>query len=246
MSFEGTQQPPTPTEPAAPPAAVEPTAPVAPAEPPAAPDPFAPILQRFDAFEQQLQSLQQAVIPPEPASPPPAAPQPPAMRELLAELEDNHFNDDGSITVEGLLALNRLETQRLLEQQSASSAAERAEDRRVREMEALETRHATLLVNPDVVDAVADRVLGFAQRVASATGQDWRVLANTPAVIEEVLLAMYPQGEGGGGEPAPVPTPAVPLERPSAAAPTGGAPSGDDGDRLVALSQQGRFSVGKQ
>jgi hypothetical protein len=209
-------------------------------QPPAAPD---PVTERFDALERaftrSFEQLAQRL--PEPAAPP-AEPEAPEFTadDLLRELGDENFTDEGVLTAEGLVALARETAQRELESRDRRAEAQRAAERREQGLLALEQRYPALRDDPQVQAQVIQRVTNLAQSIAAGTGADPQLVAQDPTLVEQVYLSIAGAGSGtGGGEPPAQPSnPEVPVERPGGAS-VAQTPQKDRGDRLVELAQAG-------
>ncbi len=227
----------------------------APPPAPAAPaDPASQLLSRFDQFEQQfgerLSRLETPAAPAEPVADPEAqaaaraAEEDEILRGLLEELGEEDVAEDGGITVQGLMTLVDKRLQQHLSQRDARAAETAAEERRNEGWSRLEQQWPALQQDEAFQEAVGDRVIQEAQRIASAAlpgdAEAWKRIANEPTFVARVLEEHFK-----GSEPAPQPN--VPIERQSAAAGAAGAatPDGDDGDAIVAAMQSQRFRLGQ-
>lgn len=235
----------TPPE-AAPEAPPEGVAPVAPETPPTAPETqeLTPSEQRMlDIMERGFASFANLQArPPEPRAPEePAAPEYTA-DDLLRELDETNFTPDGEITLEGIQEFVRRTYEREAASARSRESARQAAESRTQGLQALEVRYPALKNDPAVIDAVADRALELAEGIVAGTGLDPAVVAQTPGLVEQVYLRLYPDANVAPAESADATTPPVPVERPGAAAATPAATK-DLGDELVELWQGSHHRV---
>lgn len=212
---------------------------------PAGPD-FAPVMERFDGLAQQFSeftgrigALEQRIPAQEPEEP-----EAPGFtyEDLMAELPEESFADDGqSLTVEGLLELSRRQAEQMLASREQASAQTALEQRREKEMVALEDEFPRLS-DQAVADEVADFAIATAIGVCEGTGRNPADLAMEPRFVRQMYLAYEAQKAQASGR-VPGSDPSVPVERPGGAGPAQEqGPS--DADRIVAISQRGKFRLG--
>lgn len=199
-----------------------------------------PTMERFDRMEQAIADLVARTPAPAPAAPAPVEEPAPdyTAEDLLRELGDENFNEDGVLTADGVMAFNRLQVQRELAARDAREGAARAQERRTAGLEALERRYPDLGTNMEVQTAVVNRVKRLAQSIAAGTGADPDVVAQEPELVEQVYISLYGNGSGGSGGQPETPTTPVPVTRPGGAS-VATTDTKDRGDRLVELAQGG-------
>jgi hypothetical protein len=214
---------------------------------------FSAFVSRFDEFASdvrgRVEAIEQRVAPAPEGEPEPEAPEAAyTMADLLNDLPDENFDEQGGLTMEGLEALITRAVNATVSQQftqrDTQSAQEAVADRRAAGLDALEEKYPDLS-DPQKAKPVLEEVCALARDIADGLpGVSWQSIAADPGLVERVYLAQKARAAAGASSDAPTPDP-VPLERPGGGGPVEQAPTGDDGDRIVALASASRFRLGR-
>jgi hypothetical protein len=206
----------------------------------AAPDPISKLTSAFETFQtdigSRLERIEQSRQDPEDEGEP-------ADEEDLPELEfefgDEDFDEQGQLTNDAQMREFANMMRAIAREEQAPIIAEREDQRRVAEADALEERYPALRD-----EATQDRYVEMTVQAARALGQP--ELAREPRFFEMVYL----QDLGKQGAEAEVPagsTRGATLERGGGASPAEGGDANDAiADRIVNVSKTGRFRLGSR
>jgi hypothetical protein len=204
----------------------------------AAPDPIEKLTSAFDSFQNDVGSRLDRIEQARPAAEEQDEDdEEDGLGELDFEFAEDDFDEQGQISQEAQMREWANMMRQIAREEQAPIIAEREDQRRVAEADALEERYPTLQ-DEKVQDKYVQMAVEEAQRLGMPE------LAREPRFFEQVFLSDL----GRQGIQAEVPagsTPGATLERGGGAPPAEGKSSTDEaGDRIVAVSQQGKFRLG--
>jgi hypothetical protein len=205
----------------------------------AAPDPIAKLTEAFDSFKSdvgsRLDRFEQSRSAPEEEAE--EQTEDDEIPELDFEFADQDFDEQGQLSHDAQMREFAKMMRAIAREENAPIIAERESERRVTEADALEERYPALRD-----EKLQDKYVEMTVEAARALGQP--ELAREPRFFEMVYL----QDLGKQGAEAEVPagsTPGATLERGGGAPPAEGpSPTEEAGDRIVAVSRNGRFRLG--
>jgi hypothetical protein len=204
----------------------------------AAPDPIEKLTSAFDSFQTDVGSRLDRIEQARPAAEETDEDEDEdPLGELGLEFADDDFDEQGQVSAEAQMREFANMMRAIAREEQAPIIAEREDQRRVAEADALEERYP-MLQDEKEQDKYVQMAVQEAQRLGMPE------LAREPRFFEQVFLSDL----GRQGIQAEVPagsTPGATLERGGGAPPAEGKSSTDEaGDRIVAVSQQGRFRLG--
>jgi hypothetical protein len=152
------------------------------------------------------------------------------------DFSDDDFSDDGNLTPEAQQRAFVEMMRRVAKAELAPFEAQRAEERRVAEADALEEKYPELQ-EESVQDAMIEKVVAFAKQIGQPE------LAREPALLEMVYLAEKAKERAGDEIPAGSER-TVRLQTGSTAPPAESREQTDDGDRIVSLANKSHYRIG--
>lgn len=201
----------------------------------AAPEPDR-LMEAFEAFRSDVGSRLDRIEQARPAAE--EEPEEEQEPELNFEFTDEDFNEQGQLSHEAQMREFASMMRAIAREEQQPLIAEREQERRVTEADALEQRYPALRD-----DETQNRYIEMTVQAAQALGQP--ELAREPRFLEMVYL----QDLGRQGVQAEVPagsSPGAALERGGGAPPAQSQSSTDEeGDRIVAVSTKQRFRLGR-
>jgi hypothetical protein len=204
----------------------------------ATPDPIEKVTSAFESFKDDIGSRLDRIEQARPAADEQdEEDEDDGLGELDFEFAEDDFDEQGQLSSEAQMREFANMMRQIAREEQAPIIAEREDQRRVAEADALEERYPTLQ-DEKVQDKYVQMAVEEAQRLGMPE------LAREPRFFEQVFLSDL----GRQGIQAEVPagsTPGATLERGGGAPPAEGQSSTDEaGDRIVAVSRQGRFRLG--
>jgi hypothetical protein len=204
----------------------------------AAPDPLGKLTSAFESFQTDIGSRLDRIEQARPAAEDEAdEEEQDDLGELDFEFTDEDFDEQGQLSNDAQMREFANMMRQIAREEQAPIIAEREDQRRVAEADALEQRYPMLQDEKE-----QDKYVQMAVQAAQELGMP--ELAREPRFFERVFLSDL----GRQGIQAEVPagsTPGATLERGGGAPPAEGQSSTDEaGDRIVAVSRQGRFRLG--
>lgn len=155
---------------------------------------------------------------------------------LEFQFGEDDLTEDGGFTNDAQLREIARMARAIAREEVGTVQAERADERRMQEADALEQRYPALQD-----EAYQDKIVEMTRKQAAAFGQP--ELAREPHFLEMVHLAEQAR-QGAAAETPAGSTQGAALERGGGAAPAETSSTEEEGDRIVKASRSGKFRLG--
>lgn len=196
-------------------------------------DRFDQLSQSFERFQQDVTSRLDRIGQRDDEEP---EEEPDELDGLEFQFGEDDFEESGALSNEAQLREIARMARSIAREEVGTVQAERADERRMTEADALEQRY------PQLQDeAYQDKIVEMTRRQAAAFGQP--ELAREPHFLEMVHLAEQAR-QGAAAETPAGSTQGATLERGGGAPPAEQSSTEEEGDRIVKAARAGRFRLG--